>query len=74
MPESDEVTVLIPEGYELRQIADVLEESGLINRDVFMREAQVGSFDYPFIDKIPTEKTDFRVIFSRTPICFQEQK
>lgn len=53
MPESDEVTVLIPEGYELRQIADVLEESGLINRDVFMREAQVGSFDYPFIDKIP---------------------
>ncbi len=53
MPEQNEVTVLIPEGYELRQIADTLEEKGLINREVFMREVQVGNFDYEFIAQIP---------------------
>lgn len=52
-PMNAEQQVLIPEGYELRQIADTLEECGLINRDVFMSEVQSGVFDYDFIDKIP---------------------
>ncbi len=52
-PKRDEYKVLIPEGYELYKIADVLEESNLINRDVFMREAQTGDFDYSFIKDIP---------------------
>lgn len=52
-PESDEVQILIPEGYELRQIADVLEENGLINRDVFMSEVESGDFDYEFVKQIP---------------------
>lgn len=54
IPEAETVTVLIPEGFELRQIADTLEDAGLINRDVFMREVQIGSFDFDFIDKIPS--------------------
>ena len=53
MPEKEEVTVLIPEGFELRQIADTLEKAGLINKEVFMREIQVGNFDYDFIAQIP---------------------
>lgn len=53
MPEADAYTVLIPEGYELRQIADTLEEKGLINREIFMREAEVGNFEYDFITQIP---------------------
>ncbi len=53
MPEADTYTVLIPEGYEVWKVANVLEEEGLINRDVFMREAQVGNFDYDFVTQIP---------------------
>ena len=52
-PENEEVQILIPEGYELRQIADVLEENGLINRDVFMSEVETGNFDYDFVSQIP---------------------
>lgn len=53
VPENDEVQVLIPEGYELRQIADVLEEKNLINREVFMSEVESGDFDYEFVSRIP---------------------
>ncbi len=53
VPKQDSDAVTIPEGYELRQIADLLEKEGLINRDVFMRETESGSFNYDFIEKIP---------------------
>lgn len=53
MPDTDNYKVTIPEGYELHKIADKLEEEGLINREVFIREIEVGDFDYDFIDKIP---------------------
>lgn len=53
MPQADSYTVTIPEGYELRQIADEFEKAGLINREVFMREIETGNFDYPFIAAIP---------------------
>ena len=51
--DSDGVSVTIPEGYEFRQIADLLEKQGLINKDVFMREAESGRFDYAFVNDIP---------------------
>lgn len=44
--------ITIPEGYELRQIADLLEQKGLINREIFMQEIETGEFDYPFVNKI----------------------
>lgn len=45
--------VVIPEGYELRQIVDLLVESGLGERENFMNEAENGVFDYAFISWIP---------------------
>lgn len=53
---SDEVKVVIPEGYELRQIADLLVENGLVNREKFVQEAENGDFDYDFIKQIPGRK------------------
>ena len=49
----DEIQVLIPEGYELYKVADVLEENGLINREAFMQEIENGDFDYEFVKNIP---------------------
>ncbi|MGN0180276.1 MAG: endolytic transglycosylase MltG [Monoglobaceae bacterium] len=49
---TDRCTVTIPEGYELRQIADLLEEKGLINREIFMREAASGEFDFDFVQAL----------------------
>lgn len=45
----ERVKVVIPEGYEVRQIIDKLEEAGLIDRAVFEEELVSGTFDYPFI-------------------------
>ena len=45
--------VVIPEGYELRQIVDLLVEKGLGQREVFMEEIENGTFDFAFIRKIP---------------------
>lgn len=56
IPSAKTNTITIPEGFELRQIADRLESQGLINRDVFMREVEVGNFDYDFIDQIPNRE------------------
>lgn len=44
--------VLIPEGYELRLIADACEKAGLVSAEDFMKVAENGDFDYDFlIDK-----------------------
>lgn len=49
---TERVKVVIPEGYEVRQIIDRLEKAGLIDRAVFEEELVNGSFDYPFIASI----------------------
>lgn len=48
------VKVTVPEGYPLEQIAGLLEEKGIVSKDVFLREAQEGAFDYPFLADLPT--------------------
>lgn len=53
IPNEEGVKITIPEGYELRQIADKLEAEGLIDRDVFEDEIQNGDFDYDFVKEIP---------------------
>ena len=53
IPVSESGMVTIPEGFELRQVADRLEKLGLINREVFMREIEAGNFNYDFVAKIP---------------------
>jgi len=45
------IKVLIPEGSEIRQIIDILEEKKLIDREIFIRELN-GNFDYPFMKYI----------------------
>lgn len=48
---SDKIT--IPEGYEIRQIADVLEEAGLIDREVFYEKLDPTLYDYEFLEDLP---------------------
>lgn len=43
------VRVVIPEGFEIRQIADRLETYELIDRAAFMKEIEEGVFNYEFI-------------------------
>lgn len=49
----DTVKVIIPEGYEIRQIADVLEAANLINREEFFAELDPAKYDYKFLEGIP---------------------
>ena len=52
MPYKETVKVLIPEGYELRLIAQACEDAGLCTADEFMDAAVNDEFDYDFlIDK-----------------------
>lgn len=48
--------VLIPEGYEIRDIAKTLSEKGLIDEKVFFEEIEKGDFDYPFINEIKRDE------------------
>jgi len=43
-------TFTIPEGFEIRQIADRLAEMDLVDRDTFMALTTSGTFDYKFLD------------------------
>ena len=51
--EEREKRIVIPEGYELRQIADLLVENGLVERDAFMTEIENGEFEFSFVNEIP---------------------
>lgn len=44
--------LLVPEGYEARQIAESLEKMGLAKSEDFLRELDEGEFGYDFIEKI----------------------
>ncbi len=55
MPEygpNEIVSVLIPEGYEARQIAETLAEKGLVDKEKFLKELEEGQFDFEFIKDI----------------------
>lgn len=54
-PDSDEVSVTIPEGLELREIADKLEKEGLIDKNKFYDAVENHSFDYEFLEEIPAK-------------------
>lgn len=55
-PKAVDGIVTVPEGYELRQIADLLAGQGMVNREVFMREVETGSFDNEFLKDIPNRE------------------
>lgn len=64
--------VLIPEGYEIKDIAETLLEKGLIDKDVFYRELEKGDFDYPFIAEI--KRTENRLEGYLFPATYEIQK
>ncbi len=47
------VRFTIPEGYELRQIADLLHRKGIADREEFIKEVEQGIFEYEFVRNIP---------------------
>lgn len=51
--ETNSVRFTIPEGFELRQIADRLEAQGLINKEEFYAAIDKAEFNYSFIKDIP---------------------
>lgn len=51
--DTNSVTVVIPEGYEIYKIADLLESKGLIDKDKFYYLINYGTFDYDFVKDIP---------------------
>ena len=53
LTEDNSYKITIPEGYELRQIADVLEEEGLIDREVFYEKLDPELYDYEFLKDLP---------------------
>ncbi|OHW63002.1 putative aminodeoxychorismate lyase [Andreesenia angusta] len=49
-------TFTVPEGYEVRQIADLLSEKGLVDREKFVsltRDASAYKESYSFLDSVP---------------------
>ncbi len=52
-PDRANIKVVIPEGYEIRQIADTLEEAGLIDREKFYEELDPAKYDYEFLKDLP---------------------
>jgi len=50
---TDAVRFTIPEGFELRQIADRLEAEGLVDKDKFYAAVEKAEFDYTFVKAIP---------------------
>lgn len=52
----DTVRFTIPEGYDIRRTADVLESKGLINREKFLTEIKQGDFDYWFLDGLKKDE------------------
>jgi UPF0755 protein len=50
---TETVRFTIPEGYELRQIADLLDERGIVKRESFLKEAKEGKFNFEFLKNVP---------------------
>lgn len=46
------VKVLIPEGYELADIAAAFEKNGVLNSKDFLKEAECGDFDFDFLKDV----------------------
>ncbi|MBO8129683.1 MAG: endolytic transglycosylase MltG [Peptococcaceae bacterium] len=50
------VSFTVPEGYNLQQIADLLEEQGLASRKVFFDAVTQGEFNYSFLPDLNMDK------------------
>lgn len=51
---SDAVRVTVPEGYTAKQIANTLEEAGVVTATEFLDEMNNGTFEYDFLKDVPS--------------------
>lgn len=49
----EKIKFTIPEGYNTRQVAELLERQGLVDKERFYHEISAGKFPYEFIEKLP---------------------
>ncbi|TCW37296.1 UPF0755 protein [Thermohydrogenium kirishiense] len=54
----DTVKFTIPEGFTVSDIADRLQEMGIVSKDKFLSEAQNGEFNYDFLKNVPKNRPD----------------
>jgi UPF0755 protein len=50
---SEGITITVPEGWRLEQVAWLLEQQGLMRSDDFIAQAQVNTYDYSWLDGRP---------------------
>ena len=46
-----DVTVTIPEGKQLKEIAKILEDKGICSREAFLQACESGIYEYPFLSE-----------------------
>lgn len=54
----DTVKFTIPEGFTVNEIADRLQQMGIVNKNDFINEAQNGVFNYDFLKDLPKDRPD----------------
>ncbi|OXT07674.1 ABC transporter substrate-binding protein [Thermoanaerobacterium thermosaccharolyticum] len=54
----DTIKFTIPEGFSVSEIADRLQQMGIVNKNDFINEAQNGVFNYDFLKNIPQNRPD----------------
>lgn len=52
-PNRETTKIVIPEGFEIRQIADRLEEAGVVSRDEFYAALNPADYSYRFLENLP---------------------
>ena len=61
-----DVTVTIPENLRLEEIADILAQKGVVDRDKFLTLARSGTFDFAFLADKPADASIEGYLFPET--------
>ena len=57
-PPRETVTVMLREGLTIDEMAVILEQNGVCDKQAFLNAVMYGDYDYDFIKAIPTEEDD----------------
>ena len=52
----DTVRITIPEGYDIKSMADAFEKAGLVKKSDFLNAVKNGNYDYDFLKGIPNRE------------------
>jgi len=69
---ANSIKVLIPEGFEVRQIVDELVSKGLIDKEIFAEQLSIAEFDYPFLKDIKRKQNRFEGYLFPATYIFQK--